>query len=228
MFVVMILVLLSMLLALWASRTALFNELIVGNDADYQRAFEAAQAMLQDAEFDIRGERPDGSACVPVSGSPKICRVEDAANTVWIPTEDQEIGKILAQLDSAATNCINGLCLKRIGNQDFWNESATLAALQATGIGARYGEFTGAEIGSNSNPLLNDRSAASKGAWYWIEVMPYDGNAGNTGLITNGSTNLALNLVPKVVYRITAIAYGLKPNTRVVLQSTYARQKLKN
>jgi Tfp pilus assembly protein PilX len=37
-------------------RTSLFNELIVGNDADYQRAFEAAQAILQDAELDIRGE----------------------------------------------------------------------------------------------------------------------------------------------------------------------------
>ena len=51
-------VMLSMLLALWGSRTALFNELIVGNDADYQRTFEAAQALIQDAEFDIQGLRP--------------------------------------------------------------------------------------------------------------------------------------------------------------------------
>ena len=45
-FIVIIFVMLSMLLALWASRTAWFNEMIVGNDADYQRAFEAAQASL--------------------------------------------------------------------------------------------------------------------------------------------------------------------------------------
>ncbi len=57
-FIVIVLVMLSMLLALWGSRTSLFNEMIVGNDADYQRAFEAAQALIQDAEFDIRGERP--------------------------------------------------------------------------------------------------------------------------------------------------------------------------
>jgi len=53
-FVVIIFIMLSMLLALWASRTSLFNEMVVSNDADYQRAFEAAQTLLQDAELDIR------------------------------------------------------------------------------------------------------------------------------------------------------------------------------
>ena len=64
-YVVIVLVLLSMLLALWAARSSLFNELLLGNDADYQRTFEAAQAMLQDAEFDIRGTKADGSICTP-------------------------------------------------------------------------------------------------------------------------------------------------------------------
>ena len=64
-FIVIVFVMLSMLLALWASRTSLFNELIISNDADYQRAFEAAQATLQDAELDIRGENSDGSFCTP-------------------------------------------------------------------------------------------------------------------------------------------------------------------
>ncbi len=62
-----------MLLALWAARTSLFNEMIVGNDADYQRAFEAAQALLQDAELDIRRESPDGlTACT--NPDPNKCR----------------------------------------------------------------------------------------------------------------------------------------------------------
>ena len=56
-YVVAVFVMLSMLLALWASRTSLFNEMIVGNDADYQRALEAAQALMQDAELDIKGEQ---------------------------------------------------------------------------------------------------------------------------------------------------------------------------
>jgi len=230
-FVVIVLVLLSSLIALWGSRTAIFNEIIVGNDADYQRAFEAAQALIQDAEFDIRGERSDGSSCVPVSGKPEVCRVPNALNTVWIPSEDKETGDILAQLDNAATKCEKGLCLKRITQQDFWNDKTTLTAMMANGVGARYGQFTGATTGSASNPILKmnqPTDSPTEGGWYWIEVLPYDSNAGNSGLVTNGDSNLALNLTPNIAYRITAIAHGLKPSTQVVLQSTFVRQKLKN
>lgn len=230
-FIVIVLVMLSMLLALWASRTALYNEMIVGNDADYQRAFEAAQAMIQDAEFDIRGERSDGSACVPDPSAPSICRVNNASNIVWIPTEAQEVGGLLNTLDAAPAKCLKGLCTKRTGEQDFWNDKTTLASMMVAGVGARYGEYTGTKTGDSSNPILKFNQAddpTNQGAWYWIEVMPYDSNAGNSGLITNGSTNMALNLVPSVAYRITAVAYGLKPNTQVVVQSTYVRQKIKN
>ncbi|MEO8248504.1 MAG: PilX N-terminal domain-containing pilus assembly protein, partial [Burkholderiales bacterium] len=41
-FVVLVMVLLTTLMMLWAGRTALFNELVTGNDSDYQRALEAA------------------------------------------------------------------------------------------------------------------------------------------------------------------------------------------
>lgn len=231
-FIVIVFVMLSMLLALWGSRTSLFNEMIVGNDADYQRAFEAAQALIQDAELDIRGERPDGSSCVPEGGKPEICRVPDiATNKVWIPTEDKEIGEMIAEIDNTTAKCIKGICIKRTGKQDFWNDKTTLTAMMANGIGARYGQFTGAQAGSHSNPVLKLNQPAddnTKGGWYWIEILPYDTNAGNTGLITNGSNNLALNLIPSVAYRITAVAHGLKPNTQVVLQSTYVRHKMKN
>jgi len=247
-FVVIVLVMLSMLIALWASRTALFNEVIVGNDADYQRAFEAAQALLQDAELDVRGENSDGSACVISGGDGNICR---RTTPDKIPLEEKEVGELLAELDGAAndpnnataspnvplTKCRNGLCLKRVALQDFWNNTSASAGItlaqMTSGVGARYGQYTGAATGttgsgSNSNPILADRSAANRGGWYWIEVLPYDAAAGNTGLVVNGSNNLALNLLPNVVYRVTAIAYGLKPSTRVVLQQTYARQKRKD
>ena len=78
-YVVIVIVLLSMLLALWSSRTALFNEMIVGNDADYQRAYEAAQAMIQDAELDIQRKKSDGTTCAPTSVT-DVCR-NDAAIT---------------------------------------------------------------------------------------------------------------------------------------------------
>jgi type IV pilus assembly protein PilX len=220
-YIIIVVVMLSMLLALWASRTALFNELIVGNDADYQRAFEAAQAVIQDAELDIRGERPDGSDCVPVVANPNICRT---GTTVWFIDEEKDLVSLLSTLEAQTTRCLQGICQKRTGNQDFWNDSTTLTAMIANGVAARYGQYTGAQTGPNSNPLLNN-SIAGQGAWYWVEIMPYDINPG--GLLA-GKPKLELNLKPPVVFRITAIARGLKPSSQVVLQSTFARQKMKN
>lgn len=231
-FVVIVLVMLSMLLALWGARTSLFNQMIVGNDADYQRAFEAAQALIQDAEFDIQGIRPDGLACDRAISNvtADTCRPAPSA-PVWFPTEDKELGDLISTLGTKASTqfCFKGLCLKRTGNQDFWDDTTTLNAMLTEG--ARYGQYTGAETGGTgttaSNPILKNVTAG-QGGWYWIEVMPYDPNAGNSGLITNGSTNLPLNLKPSIAYRITAIALGIKPSTQVVLQSTFVRQKVKN
>lgn len=245
-FVVIVFVLLSMLLALWASRTSLFNEMVVGNDADYQRAFEAAQALLQDAELDIRGENADGSACANPGAVTGICRLNTADQ---IPLETQEVGPLLAALDTQTTKCRNGLCVKRTGRQDFWNYTAAttpaptglqpgevmLTDMAVAGIGARYGQYTGAALGSSTsqaNPILADTGAANRGGWYWIEVLPYEESSKNSGLIVNstgvGGNLLPMNLKPNVVYRITALAYGRKANTMVVLQETYAQQRRKD
>ena len=246
-FVVIVFVMLSRLLALWASRTSLFNEMVVGNDADDQRAFEAAQALLQDAELDIRGENPNGTRCTGAA-----CR-DNISAAYKIPLDAQEVTPLLADLDTKDTKCSHGLCTKRAGRQDFWNYPSasipptpsaaageiSLAAMAVTDVGARYGEYTGALKGDPSdpdataNPILSDTSAANRGGWYWIEVLPYDESSKNSGLIvgtTGASTNnlLALNLSPNVAYRITALAYGRKPNTMVVLQQSYVRQVLKD
>ena len=242
-FVVIVFVLLTMLAALWASRTALFGEMIVGNDADYQRAFEAAQALLQDAELDIREEHADGTPWrqsdaartlnAPCEANSDICRTK--ADLPRPPETAEDLGDLLAHLKTQSTGCQHGLCLKRTGNQDFWNDTATLTAMTAANVGARYGQYTGAKKGDSSNPAnpILQETDAGKGGWYWIEVLPYDQSSKSSGVIVggSGSTNLdllALNLKPHVVYRITALAQGLKPNTRVVLQQTYARQITKD
>ena len=242
-FVVIVFVLLTMLAALWASRTALFGEMIVGNDADYQRAFEAAQALLQDAELDIREEHADGTPWrqsdaartlnAPCEANSDICRTK--ADLPRPPETAEDLGDLLAHLKTQSTGCQHGLCLKRTGKQDFWNDATTLAAMTTANVGARYGQYTGAKKGDSSNPAnpILQQTGAGKGGWYWIEVLPYDQSSKSSGVIVggSGSTNLdllALNLKPHVVYRITALAQGLKPNTRVVLQQTYARQITKD
>ena len=242
-FVVIVFVLLTMLAALWASRTALFGEMIVGNDADYQRAFEAAQALLQDAELDIREEHADGTPWrqsdaartlnAPCEANSDICRTK--ADLPRPPETAEDLGDLLAHLKTQSTGCQHGLCLKRTGNQDFWNDATTLAAMTTANVGARYGQYTGASKGDSSNPAnpILQETGAGKGGWYWIEVLPYDQSSKTSGVIVGGSgaTNLdllPLNLKPHVVYRITALAQGLKPNSRVVLQQTYARQITKD
>jgi len=222
--IVIVVVLLTMLMTVWASKTALLNELIVGNDADYQRAFEAAQAMLQDAEQDILGQNIDGSPCVPTS-DPKVCRT---TGNVWFIDEETDFVKLLTTLQAAPNvPCINGICAKQTEGQDFWNDESTLKLMRAAGVAARYGEYTGAQKGSYSNPILQ-ATGERTGAWYWVEVLPYAINS--RALITNDPRpeQWSLSLKPALVYRITAIAQGLKPGTQVVLQSTLARQKIKD
>ncbi|CAN7316756.1 PilX N-terminal domain-containing pilus assembly protein [Acidovorax sp. Leaf78] len=231
-FVVIVFVMLSMLLALWASRTSLFNELVVGNDADYQRAFEAAQALLQDAELDIRGEGPDGNSCAGAN-----CR-DSLPAAYKIPLEKQEVTPLLADLDQQSTKCRDGLCTKRDGRQDFWNTISTtplapgeakLSDMTQPNIGARYGQYSGAATGNSStpaNPILADVSSNNSGGWYWIEIMQYDESSKNSRVVVDSSSTnlLRFNLKPNVIYRITALAYGRKPGTMAVLQQTYVRQ----
>ena len=242
-FVVIVFVMLSMLLALWASRTAIFNEMVVGNDADYQRAFEAAQSLIQDAEldiqqFDTKDYRPD----------------DNAALTAVID------GNIVGFSNERSTSpfCENGLCVKRRGRQDFWNnhtdtteaddpevsfEQMTRANSASKRGGARYGQFTGALSKNASdddaphNAILAERDADDRGGWYWIEVLSYAAPdaVGGAGLIVNDDPNAAapndlldLRLDPSVVYRITAWARGLNPNSTAVIQETYARTRLQD
>ena len=235
-FIVIVFVMLSMLMALWASRTALFNEMVVGNDADYQRAFEAAQALIQDAELDIRGEMADGAPC---AASP--CRAY-TSGVLQFPGDTNEINPLITALEAETTRCKDGLCARRVGRQDFWNyktssTSITPAARAALGevplsslmaVGARYGQFTGATNNTTSgplNPILADPAAGR----YWIEIMRYSDTAKSANVIVGSTTSqLPLNLDVYVVFRITALAVGRKPSTTVVLQETYARQRLKN
>ncbi|WP_287924807.1 pilus assembly protein [Diaphorobacter sp.] len=241
-YVVIVLVLLSMLLALWAARSALFNEIVVGNDADYRRAFEAAQAMLQDAEFDIRGVTPDGGACIPTRGNSDLCRpalqpgdpsatppVPDTpAAEVYFDIETKDLENLLSTIEikQPTIKCYKGICQKRAGAQDFWNDSTTLNAMLADGVGARYGQFTGASAEATANPILADRNAG-KGAWYWVEIMPYvDPNISLIAGMPPGSNveRFAPSRKKLFVYRITAFARGNKVGSEVVLQSTLSLQ----
>lgn len=201
---VIVLVLLSGLLALWASRTTLFHELVVGNAADHQRAQEAAEALLQDAQHDLALHHGGGP-------HPR------AARQHLLPPADSgpDFDAFVAQLQSppAMNGCQQGLCTSRSSAVDFWLHAPSLAQMTQAGIGARYGDYTQAPLADHP-PLLGERRAG-QGAWYWIEVMRHQPAEGV-------DPALGPPLRAPLLYRITALARGLKAGSQVVLQTVVA------
>ena len=86
------------------------------------------------------------------------------------------------------------------------------------GVGAGVGDLSAAGAGFDA---AGGAERAGEGAGRRPERIVGGSGATNLDL-------LRLNLKPHVVYRITALAQGLKPNSRVVLQQTYARQITKD
>jgi type IV pilus assembly protein PilX len=110
---VLIILLLSSILVLGAFRVGFLGEILVGAESDHNRARAAAEALLRDAEIDIRGRRPPygalqannfrGTPCRPtpdietslevaanyriLSSKPQIggCRARQLPNTPYIP-----------------------------------------------------------------------------------------------------------------------------------------------
>jgi type IV pilus assembly protein PilX len=245
---VLIFLLLAIISVLGAFRAGFLNEKIVGNESDYNRTFAAAEAMIRDAEMDIRGRRPpydvtqaDGSIgfpCRPTTdgsttettskvGYEDSCRLRNSATTPWFPRGNGEFDDVeaivVARGDS--NRCLNGIC--------FPINMTSLATVetQIAAVGVAYGTYTRTDtlINANldpnqSNPILATKNAAGTAitprAWYVIEAFTLK-NASCGG----GNACPAVLLNPDgarpFVYRITAVATGLKTGTRVVLKSTF-------
>lgn len=215
----MVMVLLSTLLVLWSSRTALFNEMVTGADSDYQRAFEAAQAMVRDAEFDIMGLQSDGKTACRAGSAYIGCR--PLAGGAYFPQDASDYDSLVATLRGRSPSCLDGICLGApiATSAEFWNVDADLARMQASGVASTYGAHSGAMAAQAGNPLLKSSPVR---AWYWVEVLPYD-----TGLASSAAAQkYAPDSSAPYVYRITAVAQGLKPNSRAVVQTVFVRKRV--
>jgi type IV pilus assembly protein PilX len=83
--------------------------------------------------------------------------------------------------------------------------------------GARYGQFT--RVGATSSQAASVPPLAQPfaGAWYWIEAFRYE-----TGADTLAPhRHVQPDPSRPFVYRITAVAHGLKPGTRTVIKSLF-------
>jgi type IV pilus assembly protein PilX len=211
--VVMVVLLLGTLLMLGSTRVGTMHGALVGSESDSQLAFAAAEAVMRDAELDIRGRRANGQPCSSDPTAAVGCR---ALTGPFFPEGDDDLDMLAAAMptDSASPRCRQGICLPT--NVDDLKATAwtTNLAIMKT-LGATYGQFTGTTPTAASNPLLN---ATPPQAWYWVEVFRYSDASGI--LSSNGSQPPSPDMIRHpFVYRITIYVEGNKPSTRAQLRS---------
>lgn len=199
----MVMMVLSLLLVLGGSRVGLLNERVSGNSTDYQRAYEAAEALLADAKLDL--------SCIGT------CTARNAVTQ--LPASIQAFRDLQATLAGLNPPCRDGICLNlgTLTNGDpatsFWNNAAQWTAFTTNNVGIRFGQYTGAAVaaGQAVNPLLIN------GAWYWIEIIEYTDAAQGKQSWVDGRLVAPNQKIP-FVYRITAAARGRRTGTMAVLQ----------
>lgn len=199
----------SALLLLAASRSALLHEMIAGQQSDQFRATSAAEALLRDAELDILGQAADGGPCRSVTPGTAGCRergTDAAPQAPYFPQTVEEYEEVRAWLQAREMVCSAGICVPP--------DLETLATLEADLVrmqssGATYGQFTRGGAAGPSEQMPR--------GWYWAEVLRYD--TGPDALAPRG--HLQPDPTRPFVYRITAIAHGLKPGTRAVVKTYF-------
>lgn len=184
-----------MLLGLSAAQIALSSEKASRNDRDRQVAFQAAEATLIDAEIDIQNS-PDAG----LSRSQLFSK--DSA--LGFPAE--------TDLDCGAglTNQGLGLCSRRpAGMTPAW-QTVNFSNVDVNSTqSVPYGTFTGQlfTVGSSSG----GGGASIRTPRYVIELMNYTEPGASAEKVS-------------FIYRITAIGYGVRDSTQVVLQSFYRKE----
>lgn len=177
-----------------------------------QRALAAAEALIADAELDIRGLRFDGTPC---STDPANvgCR-NSKGGRPYFPLDLQDFHDVAVILQASGKLCTDGICMP--ASPAVWTPAylkAQAATLTQPDLASTYGRFTGASAQAAGHPLL---SSATPRAWYWVEVFLYN---------AAGESSQPVYGIPRpdtknpVVFRITVHVQGLRPATRVWLRT---------
>lgn len=227
--VVMVLVLIGSLAALGALRYGTLGEASVGNEADFQRARAAADALIEDARIDILGYLPPTNARCNAAEASGGCRASATTPAIPLTWDDLDVLEraIVAQPEYDANfPCLiagsaplpgrmaqpGGLCVTSstpIGGRgsaaNWWDPALPAAMLRR---GTPFGGATGRRPDPN-DAILSDPARAR----YWIEVIRY---ANRPGELAQPSFQLKNQ---RVIYRVTAFAQGERGG-RVVVQSS--------
>ena len=228
--IILLILVLVGLTALSASRSAMFNESVTGNEADYNRALAAAESLIRDAQVDIVGYFSPTQPCqvgILYIGCRLSVNVVPTVPTLLLPFFPQpkngnDADELRNVLSALPIPCVKGICAPVAWPANalpdrFWlrpDFMATYVPLSAT-----YGEFTqanGVQPGVTSNPILTagNHVAANAQAWYWVELIP-----GYAEFRCGGNVGCPNSQSP-YMYRVTAVARGRR-NTMAVIQNYF-------
>jgi type IV pilus assembly protein PilX len=200
--IVLVVLMLSVLLAMGAARTALLNEALTGNLSDEQRTAQAAEALLVDAQASVQLHLNQ------TSNDQAADELPNTRGEAFLPISQADYSRLALALEKtsgADTPCVLGYCVltpdpgASLGN--WWADPTTLNALWP--LGASYGTYTGATVPAGNAALNNAR--------FWVEIYPFSR--------TVDTQTLAPSDTHPFVYQITVVARGLKAGTQVVLRS---------
>ncbi len=183
------------------------EEKMAGFSRDRQLAYEAAEAALRDAEYDIKSQCAPGSVC-----------------NKRTPAIDKELG-FPARVANPATPVVcqaDGLCnLPKDGARNIGNVPLAILRCGTHGPGSAcangqsiwYGQYTRTAGGPSSYMPNSTGLAAQRLAFaprYTIQAACLGQNKGDSACMDRS-----------LYYIITAIGFGQRANTEVVLQTYY-------
>jgi len=108
--VVMVMLLLATIVVLGSTRLGWLSERMVGSESDHQRAFAAAEALIRDAERDIRGLQADG--ITPCQKDPSFVGCRPSATAApFFPQSLSDLDLLRERLKANTIGCLRGICI---------------------------------------------------------------------------------------------------------------------
>ncbi|MDH6166175.1 type IV pilus assembly protein PilX [Variovorax boronicumulans] len=190
--VVLLLLVVSTVLGVAAAQVSLVTERSARNDRDTEVAFQAAEAALVDAETDVLGPNEDARQ--------RLCLFSRRDVTAFVE-------------GCGGAGDRQGLCAPvEPGAEPAWS-TADLSA--AGGKSVAYGSFTGQTYFSG-NAATGRRAGAlpARAPRYIVEAVRSRGGW-QADMLQSASAEGA-----SYMFRVTAVGYGMREETQVVLQTT--------
>ncbi len=213
------------ILGISASQMAINEERGARNDRDRQIAFQAAEAALKDAEFEIINPASPGGLCTaPGQMNRGRGRLGFAASTCF--NSINAIGFTATATTPCSVPPNAGLC-EFNATTPAWLRPASdvmhidfLADAKGSGTMSTvaYGQYTNRVYGSQAQAALFGQPLSRYAPRYIIERVQQ-----NTSVDTlTGAGDSSDASGGAYMFRVTAMGFGANPNTQVVLQTIVA------